>query len=63
MSERAPTFARALRDHRLNGEADIATVGALIGDEARAAMLLALFGGAMFCLATGRRSPRGRARG
>jgi DNA-binding transcriptional ArsR family regulator len=40
-----PITARALRDHRLNGEADIATVAALIGDDARAAMLLALFGG------------------
>jgi DNA-binding transcriptional ArsR family regulator len=34
-----------LRDHRLNGDIDIATPAALIGDEARAAMLLALGGG------------------
>jgi DNA-binding transcriptional ArsR family regulator len=47
MSERMPTFARALRDHRLNGQVDIATIGALIGDDARATMLLALFGGAL----------------
>ena len=40
-----PAFTRALRDHRLNGEADIASIAALIGDDARAAMLLALFGG------------------
>jgi hypothetical protein len=39
-----PAYVRALRDHRLNGEADIATIAALIGDDARAAMLLALFG-------------------
>jgi DNA-binding transcriptional ArsR family regulator len=38
-----PEPIRALRENRLNGEADIATLAALIGDEARAAMLLALF--------------------
>ncbi|MBV9542839.1 MAG: winged helix-turn-helix transcriptional regulator, partial [Chloroflexi bacterium] len=32
----------ALRDHRLNGEADIPMVAGLIADDARAAMLLAL---------------------
>lgn len=31
-----------MRGHRLNGDFDLAKVGALIGDEARAAMLLAL---------------------
>jgi len=35
----------ALRDHRLNGDADIARVAALIGDDARAAILLALGAG------------------
>src|SRR5262245_41991084 len=45
MSSAMPAYVRALRDHRLNGEADIATVAALIGDDARAAMLLSLFGG------------------
>jgi DNA-binding transcriptional ArsR family regulator len=34
-----------LRDHRLNGDVDISAPAALIGDEARAAMLLALGGG------------------
>jgi len=32
----------ALRDHRLNGEADISMIASLIADDARAAMLLAL---------------------
>jgi DNA-binding transcriptional ArsR family regulator len=45
MPERRLAYARALRDHRLNGEADIASVASLIGDDARAAMLLALFRG------------------
>jgi DNA-binding transcriptional ArsR family regulator len=35
----------ALRHHRLNGDVDIARVAALIGDDARAAMLLALGSG------------------
>lgn len=35
---------RPLRDHRLNGEADIPMVAGLIADDARAAMLLALHG-------------------
>jgi DNA-binding transcriptional ArsR family regulator len=34
-----------LRDHRLNGDVDISAPAALIGDDARAAMLLALGGG------------------
>jgi DNA-binding transcriptional ArsR family regulator len=34
-----------LRDHRLNGDVDISAPAGLIGDEARAAMLLALGGG------------------
>ena len=34
-----------LRDHRLNGDAAISAPAALIGDDARAAMLLALGGG------------------
>src|SRR5258708_39305261 len=38
-------MAVALRDHRLNGDVDIAAPAALIGDAARAAMLLALSGG------------------
>jgi DNA-binding transcriptional ArsR family regulator len=33
---------RALRDHRLNGEADIPLIASLVADDARAAMLLAL---------------------
>jgi len=37
--------AHALRAHRLGGDANIAAVAALIGDEARAAMLLALVTG------------------
>jgi DNA-binding transcriptional ArsR family regulator len=41
---REPAYARGLRDHRLNGEADIARIAAAIGDEARATMLLALLG-------------------
>jgi DNA-binding transcriptional ArsR family regulator len=45
MAESVPAYARGLRDHRLNGQPDIATVAALIGDDARAAMLLALLRG------------------
>lgn len=37
-----PAYGRALRDYRLDGEPDVAALAALIGDEARAAMLLAL---------------------
>jgi DNA-binding transcriptional ArsR family regulator len=33
---------RVLRDHRLNGEADIPMIASLLADDARAAMLLAL---------------------
>jgi len=41
----SPPRKAALRHHRLNGDVDVARVAALIGDDARAAMLLALGGG------------------
>jgi len=37
-----PEPHRVLRDHRLNGEADIPLIASLVADDARAAMLLAL---------------------
>lgn len=42
---RSWSVTRFAREHRLNGDVDIAATAALIGDGARAAMLLALAGG------------------